>query len=467
MNDRFFYFGVEVTAVAPGNLDNEAVKSMWTGFTCTCGNICFVHSEDNRFCIEIGNPEKAELKENSEYTVNISENGIYITAKDYNCLVRGFLATMLKIEPLEAVTGQKEQFRIKCGEFSGAYITARRMIHFCVFPETTLFLLKRLIRLAAVSQYTHVVIEFWGMLKYDCLNELSWENAYTKEQILPIINEARELGLEPVPMFNMLGHASACRICGGKHVVLDQNPKLYSLFTLDGWSWNINNPEVVSLLRKVRAELYELFGKGEYFHIGCDEDYHRNDIAHTSAIPEYLGNLTKEIVKEGRRPVIWADMFLYAPDCKAVGEKYSCNAASSEAAENIINALAKETVLTDWQYDVTSAPWKTTLHLASKGFDVICAPWFDRNNCVSCVDTLKAGDFYGSMLTTWHTLNLYTPSIPRFGLMLGAEKAVFSDISDFNAVSAALLRRVAPGTCEYDKAGWMEKQISLSAWKPC
>ena len=77
MNDRFFYFGAEVTAVAPGNLDNEAVKSMWTGFTCTCGNICFVHSEDNRFCIEIGNPEKAELKENSEYTVNISENGIY------------------------------------------------------------------------------------------------------------------------------------------------------------------------------------------------------------------------------------------------------------------------------------------------------------------------------------------------------------------------------------------------------
>ena len=61
MNDRFFYFGAEVTAVAPGPLDNEAVKSMWNGFTCTCGNICFVHSEDNRFSIEIGNPEKARI----------------------------------------------------------------------------------------------------------------------------------------------------------------------------------------------------------------------------------------------------------------------------------------------------------------------------------------------------------------------------------------------------------------------
>ena len=94
---------------------------------------------------------------------------------------------------------------------------------------THLFSLKRLIRIAEVSQYTHVVIEFWGMLKYDCLKELSWENAYTKEQILPIINEARELGLEPVPMFNMLGHASACRICGGKHVVL--NPVSYTHLT--------------------------------------------------------------------------------------------------------------------------------------------------------------------------------------------------------------------------------------------
>lgn len=148
------------------------------------------------------------------------------------------------------------------------------MIHICVFPENDLYFIKKLIRLAVLCQYTHIVIEFWGMLRYDRLKELAWPHAFTKAEAGELIRECRELGMEPVPMFNHLGHATGSRLCYGKHVVLDQNAKLEHLFTPDGWAWNIGSSEVAELLRGIRIELYELFGPGEYCHIGCDEAYY-------------------------------------------------------------------------------------------------------------------------------------------------------------------------------------------------
>ncbi len=68
---------------------------------------------------------------------------------------------------------------------------------------------------------------------------------------------ANELGIEIIPMFNHLGHASASRVMHGKHVVLDQNPKLQPLFSEDGWSWNLDNQNTVKLLRNIREELID------------------------------------------------------------------------------------------------------------------------------------------------------------------------------------------------------------------
>ena len=47
------------------------------------------------------------------------------------------------------------------------------MIHFCVFPETTLFEFRRFVRFCGVLGYTHFIPEFWVSLKYDALKELA------------------------------------------------------------------------------------------------------------------------------------------------------------------------------------------------------------------------------------------------------------------------------------------------------
>jgi hypothetical protein len=112
--------------------------------------------------------------------------------------------------------------------------------------------LKKCVRSCAIAKYSHIIFEFWGMLKFDCMKELSWPFAYSKEEIKKIVSEANALGVEIIPMFNHLGHASACREINGKHVVLDQNPQMEYLFESYGWAWNLKRDDVRSLLSKVR-----------------------------------------------------------------------------------------------------------------------------------------------------------------------------------------------------------------------
>ena len=319
------------------------------------------------FVFTIGSTAPPALDEGKEYAITVDENGVAVAGKDYGGLMRGFFALIMKIEQMN------NQFVIGFAEEQSKYILQNRMIHICVFPENDLYFIKKLIRLSALCQYTHIVIEFWGMLKYDCMSELAWPHAFAKEQAKELIDECRDLGTEPIPMLNQLGHASASRVRYGKHVVLDQNPKLQRLFTPDGWAWNIESEEVKRLLARVRHELYELFGEGEYMHVGCDEAYFiSRNAALRQQLPTYLKELTDEVESEGRRPMLWMDMLLEKgvyQNCYTVGEK--------DEVEKIRNATALSTVFVDWQYDCAEIPIPTLHSLKDCKRDVIGAPWFN------------------------------------------------------------------------------------------
>ena len=108
--------------------------------------------------------------------------------------------------------------------------------------------------------------------QYDALPEMAWRGrSYSKQQIRPLIELANSFGVEVIPMTNHLGHASQSRGWAGKHTVLDQNPRLSTLFEPDGWTWCLSNPDTYGLLGDMRAELIEFCGPGKYFHLGFDE----------------------------------------------------------------------------------------------------------------------------------------------------------------------------------------------------
>jgi hypothetical protein len=293
------------------------------------------------------------------------------------------------------------------------------------------------------------------MLKLDCMAELAWPFAHTKEEIRPLIAEARALGMEIIPMFNHLGHASANREIYGKHVVLDQNPRLEYLFNTHGWEWDFESGEVYDLLAKVRRELIELCGEGSYFHLGCDEAYSLGyGENRAEALCRYLNRIAAELREQGRRTIIWGDMLLLRRDYVSEPQKYSCNMENEEIYRTLIEGLDKDIIIADWQYHLTCDEWKSSTALKEAGFDVICCPWDNQANARSAIVNVRNQNLMGIMHTTWHTLSSGMPYVLRAAI--GDEAAAQYGVAE---CAGALYRKIMRVNGDYEKAGWSKKQI--------
>lgn len=462
MEKTYFYFGAALRGTGDSRLNNETIRSLWKGFCFQAGSLEL--AEGSAFSFRTGTQELPRIPDGKEFALRVTEEGIALAARDYPALVRGMMVLLMRVEPVDLTEGQ-ERFRIESCALESRYTVQTRMLHLCVFPETTPDFLRKCLRLAGVMQYTHLVLEFWGMLKFDCLKELSWENAFSKEFAGQLGKEARDLGMDVVPMLNHLGHASACRVSGGKHVVLDQNPRLAPLFSPDGWSWNLRSPRVPDLLRELRRELYEVFPGAQYFHLGCDEvySYETGDEAQ-ALMARFLRDRIEEVLREGKRPIIWGDMLLNSQAC-GVGKPYFCGCDTPEHARQLLEAIPRETVIADWHYDVLQPPVKTSIYLKQQGFQVLGAPWFQRENCRAYVDTVRDSGLMGIMVTTWHTLAQQMPHIVTDALLCGAYQSPWSgpEISRVRTETAALLRKVSGPAATYAQAGWTDSQIFTQA----
>lgn len=450
--NNYLVLSATATALADQKMHNNTVKKLWKSFCLGDGDLTLVNGQANTFVL--GTTKLPILPEGKEWVIRIDENGAAVVGRDHGGLMRGFMVLLMKIEYTD------EAMVLAYTEETSAYRFENRMIHICVFPDSGDYFIKKLIRLCGLCQYSHIVVEFWGMLKYDCLPELSWPMAYTKDEAKAMLQEVRELGMEPIPMFNQLGHASGCRVRHGKHVVLDQNPKLQHLFTGDGWDWNIYSEKVNHLHKNIRKELYEVFGPGEYIHVGCDESYNytHDEYSRKNQLPTFLNRLTTQVAEEGRRPMIWMDMML--EQNKYPGATATCPA---DEVESIQKSLHPKTVMVDWQYRICEAPVSTMMSLKDTGFDVMGAPWHKVENYTAFADTIAEQGFFGIMMTTWHTLELKMPSVLGCAKKCGATTHTWSHISsakNYGKETAALWRRVAFEGNDFKSSGWIERDIT-------
>ena len=443
------------TVHLPRETDASLLGELLSGYTQ--GTEFSVISDRAENVITVGSPSVMSVSSLAEdgAVVEISENGIFIMGADAASAVRGFISVMERIEYDRA----SDSFRLPCGRIEESPQMAFRSVHLCLFPETPLRFVQKCIRACCVAKYSHIVLEFWGMLKMDCLAELAWPFAHTKEEIRPLIEEARALGMEVIPMFNHLGHASANREMYGKHVVLDQNPKLEYLFTMHGWEWAFESEEVCALLAHVRAELIELCGEGSYFHLGCDEAYSLGyGENRAEALCRYLNGIAAELREQGRRAIIWGDMLLLKRDFAEESQKYSCNMENELIWQTLLDGLDRDIIIADWQYHLTCDTWKSSSFLKKAGFDVICCPWDTQANARSAIRNISGQELFGLMYTTWHTL------AKGFPIMLYAGKAAYSGETEVHAkevrfAAAEAARRVLPANGVYENAGWSEKVI--------
>lgn len=446
--------GEHTSAVAHKSIDVALFSELWHGYTYRTSNIEFDACDTLTFTL--GDAEPLPLGE-YDYTVNVTERGACVFAKSEAELCRGVLTLLDRIQLVD--NGGENLLKIDCCRIFDKPAIKNRMVHFCVFPDTALWELHKFVRLTGALKYTHIVLEFWGMYKYECMKELSWSHSFTKEEISPIIKEARAMGLEIVPMFNHWGHAAGCRSCHGKHVVLDQNPSLQYYFDDSGWCWDIKSRRVRELLKKVRRELCELCGGGSYFHIGCDEaDGFVFTEENVDFLLDYLNEIAEDMKGQGRRVFVWGDMFISRNE---EGLKdYICNAPSAEWAQYIRKNLSRDIIIADWQYDMAEIPMKSALVFKKDGFDVALCPWDRKSTVTSATVTTVADEgLFGVMHTTWHTLSRRTPYVALCAKLAYDGKEQSGGLN--YEKTAALLRKVWFADGDYEKAGWGRCEIGV------
>ena len=455
-----FTFSGNIEAIAHSCLNKDVIKDFWHGFTYQCSELNI--RESNEFIFSIGSTKPLSL-DNCNYSINVDGEGVCVYADNEKDLIDGFMTLLDRFKAED--DAQTLKINLECCQIKDKPLIKNRMVHFCIFPETEIWELERFIRLCAALKYTHVVLEFWGMLKYDCMPELSWSHAYTKDQIRPIVQEANDLGIEIIPMFNHWGHATASRVMHGKHVVLDQNPALQTYFSEDGWCWDIKKPKVRELMRKIRNELTELCKNGKYFHIGCDEAYNFEFTKENmDYICDYINEISTEMGYENRKIIAWGDMFLYRLPHYNPKNIYTCFSKSIEASEYMISRLNKNVVIADWQYDCVEAPIETAAVFHNAGFETLLCPWARGHKQIAAVQsTVKSQDLSGLLHTTWHTLSTGMPcvTIAAVGCFEAIENRTYEEL---RTCTAALLRKVMPCGGDYQKAGWSKTQVDDYLW---
>lgn len=425
--------------------ENPVIEELLCNYTYGRKWSVAYNAEEN--CITVGNYTKADYS-NSEYVINVTDNGVYIGGYDYSATMRGFLMFLEKIKYLE----DDDSFYIENCCITESPLLSFRCVHLCIFPETKLDFLKKCVRSCAIAKFSHIIFEFWGMLKFDCMKELSWPFAYSKEEIKKLVSEANALGIEIIPMFNHLGHASACREINGKHVVLDQNPRYEYMFESNGWIWNFKRDDVNVLLDKVRDELIEVCGEGSYFHIGCDEAYSiGNDENEALKMAKYLNRISGDLKSKGRRAIMWHDMLLSKNEFKGYVAQ-----SNEKVSDILLKNIDKSILIADWQYECYGEIWRTSKKLKEKGFDVVCCPWDNKQNITEAVDTVISNKIYGIIHTTWHTLfRGFSKMIYAGVISYGTSEKNIDNIDRFYCASVA--RKALPSCGEYEKCGWSEK----------
>ena len=450
--------------VALGAMDQarkEMLCDLWHRFTCGAGRLAIV--DDLALPAHTGMIGTAEctLEAADAYAITASESGVCIKGTDDLGLLHGMYTLLQMIRPVCLKKGS-EELRIDCAAVHDHPAMSMRSLHVCIFPETTLMAVEKLIRLAAFMKFTHVCIEFWGTLKLDCFPEMAWpEKSFSKSEFKPMIDLCHAMGMEVIPMKNHLGHAPQSRGGMGRHTVLDQNPRLADLFEPDGWTWCLSNPVVHEKLREMRDELMEFCGESSYFHLGCDESYSYascpkcRDKDHIAMLVDFLNGLAEELAQKGRRGIIWGDQLLDQTQWK---RPVIATSRPDQKTHLALEKLDRRLVIADWQYYLETPEIPSSDHFQKAGFDTLICPWYWPNNAVAMHAGAEKLQLMGTMVTTWHHLDPMLRMMPELGGSAWSGEAYKTNPGQ-RVHCGALLRKLMPVSRSFEKSGFMTHEI--------
>lgn len=435
----------------------DLMKETWRAFALDAVDLDVVQDSTLRagqFVLGAGVPPERAAEDSYALTVGASGGGASTAGMES---VRHAWFTLLQLiqpDPDGSVTLPEVEIRDAPGmKFRG--------LHLCIFPESTPVMIEKAIRLAAFLKFSHVVLEFWGMLRLETMKELSWPEAWSKRDAGRLVAIARSMGMEVIPMYNSWGHAASARNRHGRHVVLDQNPKLAPLFEPDGWTWCLTNPRSQALLRSITDELIEFAGPGTYFHIGCDEAYSHATCDRCRVTDrvklfiDHINGMAAHLEKRGRRAIMWGDPLLERAKWPAGME---ANGTPDLPTHLAFDRISTKIVIADWHYNVTKGDVPTLAHFRKQGFETVACPWKSPANLRTLARAARANQA-GYLMTTWHHLPQCIPVLPLAAACAWSKDEAASSMKQLEGslmrnTAASILRKLVPVGGRFEDAGW-------------
>ena len=182
--------------------------------------------------------------------------------------------------------------------------------------------------------YNTIIWEVENNIQWETCPESVSPDAFSKAEFKELLSYSRELGLEPIPLLQTIGHCE---------YVLKHDEYLY-LAEREGsiTQYCPRNPDVTVFLKKWIAEYLEVFGDVKRFHLGADEarllghceqcKAYVQEHSISELYIDHINTVSEPLIARQIQPIIWADMVLHYPEA--------------------IDKLSRKIMLFDWMYDI-------------------------------------------------------------------------------------------------------------------
>jgi hypothetical protein len=361
-------------------------------------------SRDEILRLIIGKTEKVpsapepEFSGEEAYSLQISPDGISLAARTKSGLANGLKA----LARLTAVSAE-----LPCLTAQDAPAADFRGVHLCIFnpndgtekEDTSPESIRKMMKLAAMSGYKYVMLEFWGMFPYARRPYAVWPNElYTREVVDSLISYAiDDLHITPLPCQNLTSHAGWSRIVSRKHVVLDQRPDLGEMWVPGGWCFATENPDTQAYLRDIMEDLLDAFRNPPFLHACCDKCFGFASTEEDRTKPadllfgNHLCRINSFLQHRGTRMIMWSDMLYSSMDALY----WKCSPA-------VADMLPRNILMNLWTHNDPGQHWHDVEFFESKGFQTIYSPFLEESGVRSMNAVCQRNNSHGILQTTWH-----------------------------------------------------------------
>ena len=275
----------------------------------------------------------------------------------------------------------------------------------------------RLVPFVADCGYNSLVLYMGGAWNLKSHPQLAdSRGSYSPEEMGKLAGYAKDCGIDFIPSIVTISHFG--------YILKYQ--KYHRLAVGEGSDMDAMNPEVYQLFEDIFDEILPCFDSSYVFINGDEMNLvHLNERARREARRnglgalhgKALGRLAKSIIRRGRRPIVWHDMFLHHPE----GLAY----------------MPKETIIAYWHYD-HQPEYPAIRYFCDQGYDVIASsgqmpalypvlPDYRRGlpnikgqalaasqAAIKPKRERKAGKCLGSMLTLWENNSWWDSSLALY-----------------------------------------------------